>query len=49
MKTDEKLEQIFKALESEKPEPTQGILFDGQIFDAYALFKNNYLTIRSIL
>lgn len=49
LKTDEKLEQIFKALESGKPEPTQGIFFDGQIFDAYALFKNNYSTIWSIL
>lgn len=36
LKTDEKLEQIFKALESGKPEPTQGIFFDGQIFEAYA-------------
>lgn len=36
LKTDEKLEQIFKALEAGKPEPTQGIFFDGQIFDAYA-------------
>jgi hypothetical protein len=36
LKTDEKLEQIFKALEAGKPEPNQGIFFDGQIFDAYA-------------
>ena len=36
LKTDEKLEQIFKALEAGKPEPSQGIFFDGQIFDAYA-------------
>ena len=36
LKTDEKLDQIFKALEAGKPEPTQGIFFDGQIFDAYA-------------
>ncbi len=35
LKTDEKLEQIFKALEAGKPESTQGIFFDGQIFDAY--------------
>ena len=35
LKTDEKLDQIFKALEAGKPEPTQGIFFDGQIFDAY--------------
>jgi len=36
LKTDEKLEQIFKALEAGKPESSQGIFFDGQIFDAYA-------------
>jgi hypothetical protein len=36
LKTDEKLEQIFKALEAGNPEPTQGIFFDGQMFDAYA-------------
>lgn len=36
LKTDEKLEQVFKALDAGKPEPTQGIFFDGQIFDAYA-------------
>lgn len=35
LKTDEKLEQIFKALEAGKPEPTQGIFFNGQVFDAY--------------
>ena len=35
LKTDEKLEKIFKALEAGKPEPTQGVFFDGQIFDAY--------------
>jgi hypothetical protein len=40
LKTDEKLEQIFKSLEAGKPEPTQGIFFDGQIFDAYAFFSN---------
>ena len=35
LKTDEKVEQIFKALEAGKPEPNQGIFFDGQIFNAY--------------
>lgn len=35
LKTDEKLEQIFKALEAGKPEPDKGIFFDGQVFDAY--------------
>jgi hypothetical protein len=36
LKTDEKLEQIFRALDAGEPEPSQGIFFDGQIFDAYA-------------
>jgi hypothetical protein len=40
LKTDEKLEQIFKALEAGKPEPSQGIFFDGQIFDAYTFTSN---------
>lgn len=35
LKTDEKIEQIFKALETGKPEPEKGIFFDGQVFDAY--------------
>ena len=39
LKTDEKLEQIFQALEAGKPEPSQGIFFDGQIFDAYAFMS----------
>lgn len=33
--TDEKLEQIFKALEAGQPKPNQGIFFNGQIYDAY--------------
>jgi hypothetical protein len=40
LKTDEKLEHVFKALESGKTEPTQGVFFDGQIFDAYAFFSS---------
>ncbi len=34
--TDQKFEQIFKALEGNTI-PTQGVFFDGQVFDAYAL------------
>lgn len=34
--TDEKLEQVFKALDAGQPKPEKGIFFDGQIFDAYA-------------
>ena len=40
LKTDEKLEQIFKALEAGKPQTTQGIFYDGQIFDAYVFVAN---------
>jgi hypothetical protein len=40
LKTDVNLEQIFKALEASKHEPTQGIFFDGQIFDAYAFMSS---------
>jgi len=44
LKTDEKIEQIFMALEAGKPEPDKGIFFDGQVFDAYVfvsgLIKN---------
>ena len=40
LKTDEKLEQIFKALEAGKPALTQGIFFDGQIFDAYVFMSS---------
>lgn len=40
LQTDEKLNQLFKALEAGKPEPTQGIFFDGQIFDAYAFISS---------
>jgi hypothetical protein len=35
LKTDEKIEQIFKALEAGQPKPDKGIFFDGQVFDAY--------------
>ena len=36
LETDRKFEQVFKALESNKSIPTEGIFFDGQIFDAYS-------------
>ncbi len=37
LETDQKFEQVFKALESRNEIPTQGVFFDGQIFDAYEL------------
>jgi len=36
IKVDEKFEQLFNALEGNSIKPTQGIFYDGQIFDAYA-------------
>lgn len=35
LKTDQKVNQIFDALQSKNLEPKQGIFFDGQIFDAH--------------
>jgi len=35
LESDQKFEQIFKALESKNPTPSQGIFFDGQVFDAH--------------
>ncbi len=35
MKTDEKFDKVFDALQSKDLEPKQGIFFDGQIFDAH--------------
>ncbi len=37
LETDQKFEQIFKALESKNTIPTQGVFFNGQVFDAYEL------------
>ena len=33
--TDQKVEEIFRRLDDDNTKPTDGILFDGQIFDAY--------------
>ena len=35
LKTDEKIEQIFKTIETKEIKPKQGIFFNGQFFDAY--------------
>jgi len=37
LETDNRIEIIFKALESKDRIPTQGVFFDGQVFDAYEL------------
>jgi len=40
VQSEEKIERIFKALESGQPEPDKGIFFDGQIFDAYTFVSS---------
>jgi len=35
LETDQKFEQVFKALERQNVIPSQGVFFDGQVFDAY--------------
>lgn len=40
LEANQKFDQLFRALDSQQPTPTQGIFFDGQIFDAY-LFVND--------
>ncbi|MEE9430964.1 MAG: ORF6N domain-containing protein [Melioribacteraceae bacterium] len=37
IKSDEKFEKVFKALEDKSITPKQGIFYDGQVFDAYIL------------
>jgi hypothetical protein len=39
---DEKFNQVFKALEAKRPEPQQGIFYNGQMFDAY-VFANDLI------
>jgi len=35
LQTDKKFNKIFKAIERNEVKPTEGVFFDGQIFDAY--------------
>ena len=37
LETDQKFENVFRALESKDIIPNQGVFFDGQVFDAYEL------------
>jgi hypothetical protein len=39
LKSNERIDKIFRALEKTKSIPNQGIFFDGQIFDAYELIS----------
>jgi hypothetical protein len=40
LETEQKFNQIFKALESKDSLPQQGIFFEGQIFEAYMFISN---------
>lgn len=40
LKTDEKIDQIFKALEAGQSPPDKGIFFNGQMFDAYVFVSD---------
>lgn len=40
LKTDERFEQLFRALEDKSIKPKQGIFFDGQVFDAYVFVSD---------
>ncbi len=40
LKTDEKFDRVFKALEEGQIQQDKGIFFDGQIFDAYAFVSD---------
>ena len=39
LKSNERINKIFSALETSNTLPTQGVFFDGQIFDAYELIS----------
>ena len=51
-KTDEKINKIFKLLNSDSSKPKQGIFFNGEIFDAYvfinSLIKSSKKSIKLI-
>lgn len=47
LETDQKFEQVFKALESKDVIPNQGVFFDGQVFDAYELASKIIRTAKS--
>jgi len=56
VESDHKFEQIFKALERKDEIPTQGIFFEGEVFDAYELAskiirsaKNNIVLIDNYI
>ncbi len=40
LKTDQKFKKVFNALDNRTEPPTQGIFFDGQMFDAYCFVSD---------
>ena len=42
----QKLDKVIKAIEDESPQPSQGIFFDGQIFDAIYCTQDSALRIQ---
>jgi phage regulator Rha-like protein len=40
LRTEEKVDLVYKALEDNSIKPKQGIFFDGQVFDAYAFVSD---------
>ena len=47
LEADQKFEEIFKAMESDKLHSEKGIFYDGQVFDAYALVSDIIRTAKS--
>jgi len=43
----QKLDKVIKAIEDESPQPSQGIFFDGQIFDAHVFVSDLIKSARS--
>jgi len=49
LRTDEKLQQIFEALEAGQPKPDKGIFFDGQVYDAWQWISSLVKSAKSSL
>ncbi len=47
LQADQKIEEIFKALESDKLHSEKGIFYNGQVFDAYAFVSDIVRTAKS--
>ena len=45
--TDKKFEEVFRRLDEGSAKPTEGILFDGQVFDAYTFINDRIREART--